>query len=81
MEDVHQAQAKTQQSVEELGLSLKGVKVGVEEINEKLDSLKGEKDKNKSEEALQKLAKSLRGKGTFRKSHIQFHFQPSGVKK
>ena len=69
LENNRQAQAKTQQSVEELGLSLKGVKVGVEEISEKLDSLKGEKDKNKSEEVLQKLAKSeFRG-------DIEYHLQ------
>ena len=69
LENYRQAQAKTQQSVEELGLSLKGVKVGVEEINEKLDSLKGEKDKTKSEEVLQKLAKSeFRG-------DIEYHLQ------
>ena len=53
-----QAQAKTQQSVEELCQSMKGVKAGVEEINEKVDSLKDEKDKNRSEEVLQRLAKS-----------------------
>ena len=69
LENNRQAQAKTQQSVEELGLSLKGVKVGVEEISEKLDSLKGEKDKTKSEEVLQKLAKSeFRG-------DIEYHLQ------
>ena len=69
LENYRQAQAKIQQSAEELGLSLKGVKVGVEEINEKLDSLKGEKDKNKSEEVLQKLAKSeFRG-------DIEYHLQ------
>ena len=69
LENYRQAQAKTQQSVEELGLSLKGVKVGVEEISEKLDSLKGEKDKTKSEEVLQKLAKSeFRG-------DIEYHLQ------
>ena len=69
LENYRQTQAKIQQSAEELGLSLKGVKVGVEEINEKLDSLKGEKDKNKSEEALQKLAKSeFRG-------DIEYHLQ------
>ena len=69
LENNRQAQAKTQQSVEELGLSLKGVKVGVEEISEKLDSLKGEKDKNKSEEVLQRLAKSeFRG-------DIEYHLQ------
>ena len=69
LENYRQAQAKTQQSVEELGLSLKGVKAGVKEINEKLDSLKGEKDKNRSEEVLQKLAKSeFRG-------DIEYHLQ------
>ena len=69
LENYRQAQAKIQQSVEELGLSLKGVKVGVEEINENLDWLKGEKDKNKSEEVLQKLAKSeFRG-------DIEYHLQ------
>ena len=69
LENYRQAQAKTQQSVEELGLSLKGVKAGVERINEKLDSLKGEKDKNRSEEVLQKLAKSeFRG-------DIEYHLQ------
>ena len=69
LENNRQAQAKTQQSIEELGLSLKGVKVGVEEISEKLDSLKGEKDKTKSEEVLQKLAKSeFRG-------DIEYHLQ------
>ena len=69
LENYRQAQAKTQQSVEELGVSLKGVKAGVKEINEKLDSLKGEKDKNRSEEVLQKLAKSeFRG-------DIEYHLQ------
>ena len=69
LENYRQAQAKTQQSVEELDLSLKGVKAGVKEINEKLDSLKGEKDKNRSEEVLQKLAKSeFRG-------DIEYHLQ------
>ena len=69
LENYRQAQAKIQQSVEELGLSLKGVKVGVEEINENLHWLKGEKDKNKSEEVLQKLAKSeFRG-------DIEYHLQ------
>ena len=69
LENYRQAQAKTQQSVEELGVSLKGVKAGVEEINEKLDSLKGEKDKNRSEEVLQNLAKSeFRG-------DIEYHLQ------
>ena len=48
---------------------MKGVKAGVERINEKLDSLKGEKDKNRSEEVLQKLAKSeFRG-------DIEYHLQ------
>ena len=69
LENYRQAQAKTQQSVEELGVSLKGVKAGVKEINEKLDSLKGGKDKNRSEEVLQKLAKSeFRG-------DIEYHLQ------
>ena len=69
LENNRQAQPKIQESVEELGLSLKGVKVCVEEISEKLDSLKGEKDKNKSEEVLQKLAKSeFRG-------DIEYHLQ------
>ena len=69
LENYRQAQAKTQQSVEELGLSLKGVKAGVERINEKLDSLKGEKDQSRSEEVLQKLAKSeFRG-------DIEYHLQ------
>ena len=69
LENYRQAQAKTQQSVEELDLNLKGVKAGVERINEKLDSLKGEKDKNRSEEVLQKLAKSeFRG-------DIEYHLQ------
>ena len=58
VEDVRQAQAKTQQSVDEVCQNVKEVEAGVKDINEKLESLKDEKDKDRSEEVLRNLTKS-----------------------
>ena len=58
VEDVRQAQIKTQQSVEEVCQNVKEVEAGLKDINEKLESLKNEKDEDKSEEVLRNLTKS-----------------------
>ena len=58
VEDVRQAQAKTQQSVDEMCQNVKKVEAGLKDINEKLESLKDEKDKDRSEEVLRNLTKS-----------------------
>ena len=58
VEDVRQAQAKTQQSVDEVCQNVKEVEAGLKDINEKLESLKDEKDKDRSEEVLRNLNKS-----------------------
>ena len=58
VEDVRQAQAKTQQSVDEVCQNVKEVEAGLKDINEKLESLKDEKDKDRSEEVLRNLTKS-----------------------
>ena len=58
VEDVRQAQAKTQQSVDEVCQNVKEVEAGLKDINEKLESLKNEKDEDKSEEVLRNLTKS-----------------------
>ena len=57
VEDVRQAQAKTQQSVDEVCQNVKEVEAGLKDINEKLESLKDEKDKDRSEEVLRYLIK------------------------
>ena len=58
VENVRQAQAKTQQSVDEVCQNVKEVEAGLKDINEKLESLKNEKDEDKSEEVLRNLTKS-----------------------
>ena len=58
VEDVRQAQAKTQQSVDEMCQNVKNVEVGLKDINEKLESLKDENDKDRSEEVPRNLTKS-----------------------
>ena len=58
VEDVRQAQAKTQQSVDEVCQNVKEVEAGLKDINEKLESLKDEKDRDRSEEVLRNLTKS-----------------------
>ena len=58
VEDVRQAQAKTQQSVDEVCQNVKEVEAGLKDINEKLESLKDEKDKDRSDEVLRNLNKS-----------------------
>ena len=58
VEDLRQAQAKTQQSVDEVCQNVKEVEAGLKDINEKLESLKDEKDKDRSEEVLRNLTKS-----------------------
>ena len=58
VEDVRQAQAKTQQSVDEVCQNVKEVEAGLKEINEKLESLKDEKDKDRADEVLRNLTKS-----------------------
>ena len=58
VEDVRQAQAKTRQSVDEMFQNVKKVEAGLKDINEKLESLKDEKDKDRSEEVLRNLTKS-----------------------
>ena len=58
VEDVRQAQAETQQSVDEVCQNVKEVEARLKGINEKLESLKDEKDKDTSEEVLRNLTKS-----------------------
>ena len=58
VEDVRQAQIKIQQSVDEVCQNVKEVEAGLQDINEKLESLKDEKDKDRSEEVLRNLTKS-----------------------
>ena len=58
VEDVRQAQAKTQQSVDEVCQNVKEVEAGLKDINEKLESLKDEKDKDRADEVLRNLSKS-----------------------
>ena len=58
VEDVRQAQAKTQQSVNEVCQNVKEVEAGLKDINEKLESLKDEKDKERADEVLRNLTKS-----------------------
>ena len=58
VEDVRQAQAKTQQSVDEVCQNVKEVEAGLKDINEKLESLKDEKDKDRADEVLRNLTKS-----------------------
>ena len=58
VEDLRQAQAKTQQSVDQVCQNVKEVQAGLKDINEKLESLKDEKDKDRSEEVLRNLTKS-----------------------
>ena len=69
VEDVRQAQAKTQQSVDEVCQNVKEVEAGLKDINEKLESSKHEKDKDRSEEVLRNLTMSeFRG-------DIEYHLQ------
>ena len=58
VEDFRQAQAQTQQSVDEVCQNVKEVEARLKGINEKLESLKDEKDKDRSEEVLRNLTKS-----------------------
>ena len=58
VEDVRQAQIKIQQSVDEVCQNVKEVEAGLKDINEKLESLKNEKDEDRSEEVLRNLTKS-----------------------
>ena len=58
VEDVRQVQAKTQQSVDEVCQNVKEVEAGLKDLNEKLESLKDEKDKDRADEVLRNLTKS-----------------------
>ena len=58
VEDVRLAQAKTLQSVDEVFQNLKEVEAGLKEVKETVKGLRDGRNKDMSEEVLQKLAKS-----------------------
>ena len=62
LKNIHQVQRQTHQAVEDVRQAqcqnVKEVKAGLKYINEKLESLKDEKDKDRSEEVLRNLTKS-----------------------
>ena len=58
VEDVRLAQAKTLQSVDEVCQNVKEVEAGLKEVKETVKSLRDGRNKDRSEEVLQKLAKS-----------------------
>ena len=58
LENIHHTQAKTQQSTDEVCQNVKEIDAGPKEIEETVESLRDEKNKDRVEEVLRNLAKS-----------------------
>ena len=58
VDDVRHTQVKTQKSVEEVCQNVKEVEAGLKELKETMESLRGGKDNDRSQEVLQNLTKS-----------------------